>query len=641
MARFQKARRIIGIILIILGLALWAGWGVRLVITAKALYVHLKQAQAWMEEPPKPEDLPAVEAWLQEVRGEVLSLKREAAPALALAPYLGWIPRYGGDIRAAPFLLDMADGLTQAGLSALEALSPAFDSTRKPGLEALAYALNQGQGSLAEAREGVRQALRAREQMDVDALSPRLKRLVLKLDPLLSLLYDALSLAPEAPELLGMERPYSYLILAQNSDELRATGGFITGAGFVTLDKGRIAELSFQDSYAVDDLRKPYPPPPTPLYRYMLAELWLFRDSNWSPDFPTSARQAAYFFTYGTGKEVDGVIAVDFWFLRMLIEAVEPLNVPGFEEPLTRDNVMDLLRAARGGVPPGRKLGGWWKQRKSFMSSLAQVLQERLEKGDVNFKALFKAVWKGLREKHLLIYVKNPRLAGFLAQKGWDGALEAYTGDFLMVVDSNVGFNKVNPLVEERISYEVNLESLESSLHILYINHSRGTAADCDPSPRYEVNYEEDMHRCYWNYLRVYVPEEAQLLEATPAPLPELCLHNRRWGGAGLETLTVGPPEFGRNVFALYFLLPRGEQREQSFRYRLPQAVIRWKEGAFTYSLKIQKQPGTLSIPVEVRVILPSGATLLKAEPQPVVKGQALEFSFALDEDQVIEVKYK
>ena len=81
--------------------------------------------------------------------------------------------------------------------------------------------------------------------------------------------------------------------MAQNEDELRATGGFLTGAGIVTVENGRIVDLSFLDSNYVDNYWvKPYDFPPQPLYDYMGLEMLLFRDANYWPDFPTSARKA-------------------------------------------------------------------------------------------------------------------------------------------------------------------------------------------------------------------------------------------------------------------------------------------------------------------------------------------------------------
>jgi hypothetical protein len=93
----------------------------------------------------------------------------------------------------------------------------------------------------------------------------------------------------------------TYLILAQNSDELRATGGFISAAGVVRLENGRITDMKLTDSYAVDDLDQPHPLAPGPLAEQMGAQILLLRDSNWSPDFPASAEVASVVCT-GSGS---------------------------------------------------------------------------------------------------------------------------------------------------------------------------------------------------------------------------------------------------------------------------------------------------------------------------------------------------
>ncbi|MCA1554618.1 MAG: DUF4012 domain-containing protein, partial [Chloroflexi bacterium] len=99
---------------------------------------------------------------------------------------------------------------------------------------------------------------------------------------LLLVLVSLLELFVQIGSLVGFDGARSYLIIAQNEDELRATGGFISAVGLITVERGKVVASEFMDSYAVDNLGKPYPDPPDALRKYMLAYLWLFRDSNWS-----------------------------------------------------------------------------------------------------------------------------------------------------------------------------------------------------------------------------------------------------------------------------------------------------------------------------------------------------------------------
>jgi hypothetical protein len=70
---------------------------------------------------------------------------------------------------------------------------------------------------------------------------------------------------------------------------------------------------------------------------------------------------------------------------------------------------------------------------------------------------LARALMLALDEKHILAYMTDPQAAAFLRTRKWDGGLPDWlaASDTLMVVDSNVGFNKVDPNVERAIHYQV------------------------------------------------------------------------------------------------------------------------------------------------------------------------------------------
>src|SRR5215213_640984 len=123
-------------------------------------------------------------------------------------------------------------------------------------------------------------------------------------------------LGPSLPWLLGMQGPRTYLVLVQNSHELRATGGFIAAVGRVSVDGGRLTDFDFEDSYALYSERSTYPPAPLPMQQYMGIPLLVMRDANWSPDFPTTAQVARALYAQETGTRVDGVFTIDLTAVR-------------------------------------------------------------------------------------------------------------------------------------------------------------------------------------------------------------------------------------------------------------------------------------------------------------------------------------
>jgi hypothetical protein len=589
---------------------------------------------------------------LQQTHAELVMLRDEARPFLTLASHLGWVPGVGADMQALPSLLDTAVDLTGAGKVVIEELEPLLHMTSADQVAEVGDPLSQAMRTLADARPQletartlVERAAQRRAEIDVARLSSRLARLVKVLDRALPLAQAGIEAALMAPDLLGNSGPRTYLLLAQNSDELRPTGGFITGAGRVTVDAGDIVEFSFSDSYTVDDFGKPYDEPPAPLYEYMLSELWLFRDTNWSPDFPTSARKAIELYTYGQGVELDGAIAFDQQGAAQLIGALGPFTVEGWDDPVTGKSFVGMVRQAWN---PGTEgvTREWARTRKDFLGALAQVVLQRVKQQPetVNWFGLGQALWHMLEERHLLIYMEEPTAASWLHEQGWDGALRPADGDYLMAVDANLGFNKVNPHVVQMLEYQVTLHADGGGTAALEVNYrhvGHGSNVVCSQRGIYEegerVTYESLMEGCYWNYLRVYAPEGSRLWVASPHPVPADYLLRGRGTAGQAEVL---PDELGKAVFAQFFVVEYGQGLTTHFEYDLP-PVARPSEGRWRYQLLIQKQPGTEGTPVSLAVVLPPGAELLTAKPFPhAVDGETLTFELQLDADIDVEIVY-
>lgn len=621
-------------------------WAAQVTRAGLSLYSHMQDLQA-LADSPSTADAIAICTTARDMRADVDRLRTRAGFLAQFAPVFGWLPRIGGDLRAAPHLLTVADGLTDAGTKACDALAPALAAVGDNvdvSPQDIVHLLDQNHTELEHALSAVQRASTAWDAVDPSALSARMASRTRYLEQGLPLLEDGLQAGLVAPTLAGADAPRSYLILAQNNDELRASGGFVTGAGLVRVENGAIAELTFSDSYDVDDFSKPYPPPPYPLQQYMLADLWLFRDSNWSPDFPTAARQAASLYELGTGQAPDGVIAIDMQALQSIVAVIGPLTLPEASRPVSGDTFIQWVRQARGGRATNQDVSEWYEKRKDFLTPLALALKTRIERGDVDWPALLQAIQTNLETKHILIHLNDSSTNELLAEQGWNGAVQSTAGDYLFVVDSNVGFNKVNPSIDESIAYTVTIDAngaATSTLAIRYHNRSSGDDTACKPAPHYGDRYVDEIQRCYWDYLSVYVPEQSKLRSATPAPLPRVSLRTQKRGGAGEETLRTGTTDHSKQMFAMYFLVPRGATRTQRFEYRLPENTVRRHDTTRTYSLMLQKQPGARSRPVTVTVQLPDSATITNATPALSEQdGSTVRFDLRLNSDRTIRLTY-
>jgi len=584
----------------------WLGWtAYRAAASARLALADLRQLQALAADP-QPQALPALRQSLAGLEEHLIATRAAARPFLWLAPGLGWIPEYGPTLRDAPALLDMAIELAGAGRQALDVVAPLADLPGRSGqgewigqmLTAISAAGPQLEA--ADARLARAEALRQRVQ---GPLHPRLVPQVERLDRYLPLLRAGLQAVRAAPVLMGMDRPRTYLVLAQNNDEIRPTGGFISGAGHVRLDRGRIVEIQLSDSYAVDNFKQPHPDPPPALREHMGADLLVFRDSNWSPDFPTSAQVAQALYAQDQGIATDGAIALDMEAVRLLVAALGPLEVPGRPGQITAANVIaEIKRAWEAPTASAdtveKPTADWFKKRKDFMSEIAAAALARLLDGrQLDLLALGQAVLAMLDERHLQIAVADETVAALLAERRWDGALALpRQGDFLAVVDANVGFNKANAAVKQEIGYRVAPEGdgLTATLVVTYTHTARPLPANaaCERSLKYGDSYQALAERCYWDYLRVYAPAGSELLAVE-----------------GLNRSQAARGEGGATVFSGDFVLRPGAQTAITLRYRLPPAV-----SPADYTLTVRKQAGTLAVPLRVQVGACSWQTDLKQD---------------------------
>jgi hypothetical protein len=601
-------------------------------------------------------------------RFDLESLQKDIAPLLGYTQYLGRIPKYGGDITQAPYLMEMAVQMTITGDEVLRAVSPLLSENagEDPAVGILDQIskLKDADTELLAAQVAFANVLAARQMIQTDVLSPQINHLIIdEFDPLVASINtafpvsDILQMARLAPRLLGAVEngKQTYMILIQNEDELRPTGGFLTAVGVLEVENGKVMSLSFESSDMVDDLGKPYPKAPWQLNDYMMAQILLFRDSNWFTDFPKTVEWAKFLYAYTGSKQVDGVITVDQHVVEELLKIVGPVNVVGVDEPISAQNVLTFMRTSKVNTPPAGVSRQEW-DRKQFISWLADPLIHKLLSVDSeNWRPFSQVLIQLLDEKHILLQFNDPEMSALIAKRGWDGAVRPEpNSDFLMVVDSNVGFNKTNALTQTEIDYSVNLANPNhptGNLTITLTNNSQkdpGTNKECFQNGQDIRDLPLDQRKyilndCYWTYLRIYSPAESRLLSSTPHEIPQYWSLREKMIPAQTDILDENIA--GTQAFGTLVVVPEGQTLQTSFTYQLPVMVVTTATDGktSTYRLKIMKQPGTLAVPLTFHLVLPPGMTITNAPPGLTQVQQSPDewiLKTSLQVDETIEISY-
>ena len=648
-------RRYVRPALLVLALlaVVWLGIkGLRIYQGARAVREDLAQVQSLAAGQLSLDMVEKVGPLLATSRRDVAGLRAETGPFLWIGKGFGWLPIYGGDLASAGEILKMAEGLTAAADQAFQAVSPLLQTLQgrdshldMPGITKL---LVEAQPELIKAKSNLDEAIASRSRINDQRLSPKLRGLIVdKLDPYLGSFHDGLAFAITFPKLAGASNagPQTYLLLLQNEDELRPTGGFITAVGAIVVRDGSLLSFKIENSGGLDDFSKPYPLAPWQLDQYMNSHIWVLRDSNWSPDFPTSARLAEYLYAYTHYHSVDGVITANQQVVRSLLTVLGPLYVGDIQ--VNADNVKSYMRASKFSSELTKSIEPNWHS-KDFMRFLAEAILVKLQFGqDIAWDALGKVLLQALDERHILVQLDDPTMTEILADRGWDGAVRPGEGDFLMVVDSNIGFNKVNALVDEKLTYEVDLSNLDAPIGNLTVVHTNKASKDV-PCKQWglssESSYNNLMNRCYWDYLRVYKSNGTQLVSASPHAIPGEWMILGEDVPARVDMLDLYNGGVNNTqAFGTLLVVPGGTSLETSFQFLLPSNVITSTNSSSikVYQLRAQKQPGTLNIPLEIRVRLPAGAKILDTNPEAKIGVDGLHFDTALWKDVVIKIVFQ
>ena len=359
----------------------------------------------------------------------------------------------------------------------------------------------------------------------------------------------------------------AFLVLFQNNWELRPGGGFIGSFGIVKVKNGQLTSLQVHDTGNFDGRIPSTVVPPYPLAQTLRIDSWKLRDSNFSPDFAENAKQAEYFYHLGQGQEqFDGVIGVTANVLTSLLDITGPVMLEGYPGTYAKEDGIYTLEYQ---VEVGYKEQGIAKgERKSVMQALANAIAQKLQPLDT-FKKIQVAqvVLRNLETKDIQLYFKDPSLQLLVKDQNWSGNVDtAWSKDYLLMVDSNLGAYKSDYFIRRWAHYTVDLSTdvPTATLAITY----RHTAPKRDWLTTH-----------YHTYLRIYAPKDSWLESSQNLAKP-----------------TFGS-EFNKTSFGFLIDVPITQEKTVSLTYTLPKSI---KD---TYDLKLQKQAGVSDEPVNVTII--------------------------------------
>jgi hypothetical protein len=379
------------------------------------------------------------------------------------------------------------------------------------------------------------------------------------------------------PLVLGKSGKTKYLILLQNDSISRASGGLIESVLLVTFEKGKLSNMEVMASKELDRNLAGAVEPPLPLKEYFKEDKWLFKDSNWFSDFRNTAEQVEWFVDKELDEQVDGVVAVNYRFLRRLIELYGQLEVNS-EITVNSENILKNLEAR-----------GYETYPEVFDTDLiaAELLKGMIEKfpglKSKDQSNVLNALLIGLKEKDIQIFVHNNKFRSSILDIGWGGStyVEDCIGncyeDYVGIIETeHTGSRFVN--TNKLATFDVSIEEGLIKRNLTFFIENMGS----------DQNGNESNYR---SYVRVVIPS-----------------------GSGTGMIKVISKDDEREIRPQVFGI-EGNKEVGTF-VKVGEGdtlavVFSWESGvdldmsvSGEYGLKWIKQPGTEDYPAEIGIFV-------------------------------------
>lgn len=394
-------------------------------------------------------------------------------------------------------------------------------------------------------------------------------------------------------EFLGTDKPRNFLIVFQNSSELRSTGGFIGSYSVLSSEGGRITKIATDDIFNLDGQLSYQVVPPRPLQKISTA--WSAHDANWFLDFPTSAKKLAFFYEKSSGKPVDGVIAINQNVIKKILNITGPIQVQDYNFLLSEENFLNIVK-----FKVDQNYKGENNRPKKILDDMLTLMFEKFSTlSNKDLRSLLNAFSESMDVKDMMFWSDDEKLNKISANNSRNGKIETdANADYLAVAINNMSGIDGD---------DTDFQNIKKISEI----KDDGFIANTVKVRRTNNNDKEKLY-----YVKAYVPLNAEFLTASGnfkenfgSPIdyqksqfaldPDILESEATWKTDEKTKVHIYQESF-KTVFGSWLLIKPGEAKELALQYKIPMPA----ENATKFIF--QSQPGVESM-LDFNIILPDG----------------------------------
>lgn len=421
------------------------------------------------------------------------------------------------------------------------------------------------------------------------------------------------------PQLINTSSPQTYLVLVQNNQELRPTGGFISSISLLTFQNGHLTQTETMPVYQADSQLDGVVEAPPPLQQYLAEDSWYLRDSNWDPHFPTTADQAQWFAQKELNQSISGTVGLNLYSLQSILQSTGPITL---SQPQTTINAQNLFQQ----INQHSQLANQPNTSPQLITPLTEKILQEITSGQLDFVALVRALDQSLKNQEITISLNSPQAQSIIEKNNWSGSLakqgcpdmfnQTYcTSLTFSLIEANLGVNKANYYLSRRLSHSVDIQPQGQLDHNLSVNYQNNAPQDTPSSGAYKT------------YSRFYLPPNSQLVSAR--------LNNQQ---ISPQNTTIDP-FLNLKIISFYYTVPAQQTAQLDLTIR-SQQILNTFSPTSSLSINWQKQTGTGSLPTSVTINYPAQLSPEKITIPARTEPQSLIFSQPLEADTLYAVQF-
>lgn len=366
------------------------------------------------------------------------------------------------------------------------------------------------------------------------------------------------NIEPALSTLLGYQEKQTYLLLVQNLNTARSSGGKVEVYGILEIENGKLnlTELTeSKEAHSQIDLNGQIPAPQAIASLTDQENLYI-EDVTWEPDFETSAEVAMNLFSYMENRDLDGVISIDTNLLTSLLSSIGEIHIQ--DQSINANNLEEKLLV---------------DDSSSILKQVTQYIFDTFKGSPDTFKSLEPALYSGLNNKNLMIYHSDETTYTSLIKNQWAGILkEGNYDEFVYLADNNLT-DIPSSLLEKQIIYQGTLptddQGYTREIEIVYKN-----TADSD----------------YVGHLMALTPGDTLLNSAT---------FTNKYGDKNITRSVQVSQYKNKALYETDLYIPTKQTVSLKIEFSSPQKVY---EDNYI-DIAMQKQPGSEDIPVSIKLL--------------------------------------